>query len=66
MFKESLTKVYEINKEIVELRNMKDAGSVYDQLLDDYERDITTDVLDECFGKCKERLLPLLEKAPFL
>ena len=62
MFKESLTKVYNVNKEIVELRNMKDSGSVYDQLLDDYERDITTEVLDECFGKCKERLLPLLEK----
>ncbi|WP_026528871.1 carboxypeptidase M32 [Butyrivibrio sp. VCD2006] len=61
-FKESLSKVYEINKEIVALRGNKNAGCVYDELLDDYEREITTEVLDECFGKCKERLLPLLKK----
>ena len=61
-FRDSLSKVYNINKEIVELRDLKDAGSVYDQLLDDYKRDITTEVHDECFGKCKERLLPLLKK----
>ncbi|WP_022759979.1 MULTISPECIES: carboxypeptidase M32 [unclassified Butyrivibrio] len=62
MFRESFKNVFEMNKEIIKLRDISAGGSVYNQLLDDYERDITTDVLDECFGKCKERLLPLLEK----
>ncbi|SDB30166.1 carboxypeptidase M32 [Butyrivibrio sp. INlla16] len=62
MFRESFKNVFEMNKEIIKLRDINAGGSVYNQLLDDYERDITTDVLDECFGKCKERLLPLLDK----
>ncbi|SEK34577.1 carboxypeptidase Taq [Butyrivibrio sp. ob235] len=62
MFRESFKNVFEMNKEIIKLRDISAGGSVYNQLLDDYERDITTDVLDECFRKCKERLLPLLEK----
>ena len=41
----------------------KGAGKVpYDFLLDDYERGMTTEILDEAFGTCKERLLPLLER----
>ena len=36
--------------------------SAYDQLLDDYERGMTSEVLDKCFETCKARLLPLLKK----
>ena len=36
--------------------------SIYDRLLDDYERGMTTAVLDDCFEACKARLLPLLKK----
>ncbi len=61
-FRDSLARVIEINKEIIKIRDIKNGGSVYDQLLDDYERAITSEKLDECFGKCKERLLPLLKK----
>ena len=34
----------------------------YDNLLDDYERGITSADLDEIFGTCRERLIPLLQK----
>ena len=34
----------------------------YNKMLDNYERGMTVDALDECFGRCKERLIPLLKK----
>ncbi|MBE5997177.1 MAG: carboxypeptidase M32 [Lachnospiraceae bacterium] len=61
IFAPSLAKVREINFKDVSLRTEKKA-SVYDSLLDDYERGITADDLDEAFGECKERLIPFLEK----
>ena len=36
--------------------------NAYDNLLDDYERGMTSSDLDECFEKCKARLVPLLKK----
>lgn len=50
-----------MNFEQVELREDK-LPSAYDNLLDDYERGVTSADIDEWFGRCKERLLPLLEK----
>ena len=35
---------------------------VIGQLINDYERGITVEELDECFEHCKERLVPLLKK----
>ena len=34
----------------------------YDNLLDLYERGITSEVLDDVFGRCRSRLVPLLRK----
>ncbi len=62
MFKESLTKVRDINKEIVALRTDRTTKTVYDELLDDYEAGISSEKIDECFEKCKKRLIPLLKK----
>ena len=61
IFAPSLEKVREINLKEVSLRTEQKA-TVYDSLLDDYERGITSFDLDEAFGQCKERLIPFLEK----
>ena len=61
IFLPSLKEVIRANETEISLREER-TGTVYDGLLDDYERGITQDDLDECFGRCKERLLPLLEK----
>lgn len=53
--------VKNMNFEQIELREEK-LPVAYDNLLDDYERGITSADIDEWFGRCKERLLPLLEK----
>ena len=63
LFAPSLKEVADTNRRMIELRGADAAGkTAYDSLLDDYERGMTSDVLDEAFGACKERLIPLLEK----
>ncbi|MDJ0331627.1 carboxypeptidase M32 [Planococcus sp. S3-L1] len=37
-------------------------GSPYNTLLDQYEPGMTTEILDEVFGKLRERIVPLLQK----
>ncbi|MBR6916788.1 MAG: hypothetical protein IKN38_01255, partial [Clostridia bacterium] len=61
LFAPSLEKVRDVNLKSISLREgaMPDA---YDEMLDDYERGVTTRDCDEAFGLCKERLLPFLEK----
>ena len=53
--------VRRMNFEQVGLRDEK-VENTYDNLLSDYERGITSADLDEWFGKCRERILPLLAK----
>ena len=63
LFAPSLKEVTDTNRRMIELRGADAAGkTAYDSLLDDYERGMTSDVLDEVFGACKERLIPLLER----
>ena len=63
LFAPSLKEVADTNRRMIELRGADAAGkTAYDSLLDDYERGMTSDVLDEVFGACKERLIPLLER----
>ena len=63
LFAPSLHEVTDVNHRMIELRGADAAGNTpYDALIDEYERGMTSDVLDEAFGACKERLLPLLEK----
>ena len=61
VFAPSLSDVIRINREDVSLRE-EALPDLYDNLLGDYERGLTQKDLDETFGKCKERLLPLLER----
>lgn len=44
------------------LRHGDPKSTPYDTMLNLYERGITSADLDEIFGKCKERLIPLLQK----
>ncbi len=55
-----------INRDRVKRREKTDEdrkhfGNDYDYLLDRYDRGLTTQKLDECFGILKERLLRLIE-----
>ena len=62
-FAPSLKAVAEVNHKMIELQGEDAPGKIpYDSLLDDYERGMTSEVLDEVFGRCKERLIPLLQK----
>ena len=61
LFAPSLEKIREVCLKEVSLRDNASAVP-YDDMLDDYERGLTRADLDEAFGQCKERLLPLLEK----
>ena len=64
LFAPSLKEVADTNRRMIELRGADAAGkTAYDSLLDDYERGMTSDVLDEVFGACKERLIPLRERS---
>ena len=63
LFADSLREVAEVNRRMIELRGEDAAGQTpYDTLLDDYERGMTSQVLDKTFEECKERLIPLLER----
>ena len=71
IFLPSLAKIREIELESIALRddaaapasgNGAEKPAPYEYMLDNYERGITIADLDETFGKCKERLLPFLER----
>ncbi len=61
LFEPSLEKVREIEIKQITLRDER-KEDFYDEMLDGYERGMTSRDLDEAFGLCKERLLPMLEK----
>ena len=61
MFSDSLRRVRDAELEQVK-RNRASKKSVYDTLLDSYERGMSSAVLDETFAVCKDRLLPLIRK----
>ncbi|MBR0173076.1 MAG: carboxypeptidase M32 [Lachnospiraceae bacterium] len=61
LFRKALRAVRDTDLERVSLmRQAKE--NTYDNLLDLYERGMTSATLDETFGLCKERLIPLLQK----
>ena len=61
IFAPSLNKVRDVEVKKVTLREDK-LPNTYDNLLDDYERGMTTHDLDVIFDRCRERLVPLLKK----
>ena len=61
LFAPSLEKIKEIELKKVSLREgaLPDA---YDEMISDFERGMTSHDIDEAFGLCKEKLLPMLDK----
>ncbi len=60
-FKPSLQKIIEINKKFAKYVKPEEEN-IYNTMLDDFERGITTDVLDDYFAKIKVALVPLIAK----
>ncbi|MBQ6546357.1 MAG: carboxypeptidase M32, partial [Lachnospiraceae bacterium] len=60
-FRDSFANVIENNRKAVQLRD-EQKETVYDTLLDDYEKGGSIAQLDEFFGKLKARILPLLHR----
>ena len=61
IFAPSLEEVRRVELEQIGLRE-KSLPCAYDHRLDDYESGMSTEMLDACFGECKERLVPLLSR----
>ena len=61
LFAPSLAAVRDVEVQTVSLREdpLPDA---YEELLQDYERGMSRDLLDETFRRCRDRLVPLLAK----
>ncbi|MBP5330566.1 MAG: carboxypeptidase M32 [Lachnospiraceae bacterium] len=66
LFADSLAAVDKAGKEMIELREEdpedEPGMSVYDKMLNDYERGMTSKRLDATFERCKEVLVPMLKK----
>lgn len=61
LFKETLGEIIKLQQEMIELRPNK-SETPYDSLLDDYEKDHNTAVLDKFFNELKEGIVPLLKQ----
>ncbi len=61
IFSPSLKKVRDVELKKISLRESK-LPDAYDNLLDDYERGMTTRDLDAIFSTCRGRLVPILHK----
>ena len=65
LFADSLAAVDKAGKELVDLRERtpeEESYSVYDMMLNDYERGMISGKLDVTFDRCKEVLVPMLDK----
>ncbi|WP_151735162.1 carboxypeptidase M32 ['Paenibacillus yunnanensis' Narsing Rao et al. 2020] len=58
-FEPYLSKIVELKQKFIDYWGVKDTR--YDTLLDMYEPDLTTDKVDELFGRLRSRLVPLVE-----
>lgn len=61
MFKENLKKIFEFNIKFAEYQGKNDR-KVYDIILDEYEKGMTTEKLDEFFTALRGEIVPLLKK----
>ena len=61
LFAPSLEAVRKVELERIRLMDEK-SPVMYDNMLDLYERGMTSEKLDEIFAKCRERLVPLLKR----
>ena len=61
LFKEALGEIIKLQQEMIALRPTQ-LNSPYDSLLDDYEKDHNTLVLDKFFNELKAGIIPLLKQ----
>ena len=61
LFRDSFAKMIELTREVVSTRE-KPKKTVYDDLLDDYEKGNDSVKLDEFFASLKKRIVPLLRR----
>lgn len=61
MFEPYLEKLVASTRKMIEYWGEKD-GNAYNRLLDQYEPGMTTEIIDEVFGKLKETIVPLVKK----
>ena len=61
LFSSDLKDIIEITKEFIDLRPAK-KEIIYDNLIGEYEEEMTTEKLDKFFNSLKERIVPLLRK----
>ena len=63
MFRPYLEKLVEFNKKFIGYWGPpKEGGNKYDILLDQFEPGVTVAILDETFGKLREKIVPLVRK----
>lgn len=60
IFEKDLERVINLQRKEMTLR--EDNLSMYDRMLDDYDRGMTEKKIDEAFNECKRRLIPLLNE----
>lgn len=61
LFQPYLEKIVETTKKFIGYWGEKD-GNAYNRLLDQYEPDMTTAIIDDLFGQLKETIVPLVKK----
>lgn len=62
LFKDTLKKIYELQKRYVELQDNYDKDNLYNTLLSDYEYGFTTKDLDPFFDDLEKGIVPLLNE----
>ncbi|MFX1262072.1 MAG: carboxypeptidase M32 [Promethearchaeota archaeon] len=63
MFEPELQKLVDISREKEEIAmKVKGCSTIYDSMLDQYERNMTADTIDKVFSQLKDRLVPLVQK----
>lgn len=60
IFMPYLKRIFEYNKKFILYRNKQE--KIYDQILDDYEKGMTTEKLDKFFDDLKKEIVPLLKE----
>lgn len=62
LFAPVLKELIEASKKITAYQPRKEGMSLYDMMLDEYEKGFTTKELDRFFGELKDELLPIVKK----
>ncbi len=63
MFQPELQKLIDVSREREEIAmEVKGISSIYDSMLDNFERNMTADMVDKVFTELRNRLVPLVQK----